>query len=134
MTRNNWNFNWEDASQVMIGAFALGVPISFSEEAWRMGETLATPNLVLLCTMSLLFLSLYTYQVVFQGAIDGRMLVYLARIVLAYGLTLLVVGLILAAIDKFPIWDDPGVAFRRLLIIAMPASMGAIIVDSFDKE
>lgn len=134
MPNNNWNFNWEDASQVMIGAFALGVPISFSEEAWRMGETLPTANLLLLCAMSILFLSLYTYQVVFQGAIQGRMLVYLARIVLAYGLTLLVVGLILTALDKFPLGEDPGVALKRLLIIAMPASMGAIIVDSFDKE
>ena len=29
----NLNFNLEDASQVAIGAFALAVPISFSEEA-----------------------------------------------------------------------------------------------------
>ena len=28
------NFNGEDASQVVIGAFTLAVPISFSEEAW----------------------------------------------------------------------------------------------------
>ena len=36
------NFNLEDASQVIAGAFALGVPISFSEEAWKMGDTLAS--------------------------------------------------------------------------------------------
>jgi uncharacterized membrane protein len=26
------------------------------------------------------------------------------------------------------------VALKRIIIIAMPASMGAIVVDSFDKE
>jgi uncharacterized membrane protein len=133
---NHWSFNWEDASQVMIGAFTLGVPISFSEEAWRMGETLAPANLLMLCTMSLLFLSLYTYQVVFQGEVRGRgrFAAYLFRIVIAYGLTLIVIALILIALNKFPIGEDPTVALKRLLIIAMPASMGAIIVDSFDKE
>ena len=133
---NHWSFNWEDASQVMIGAFTLGVPISFSEEAWRMGETLAPANLLMLCTMSLLFLSLYTHQVVFQGKVRGRgrFAAYLFRIVIAYGLTLMVIALILVALNKFPIGEDPVVAIKRLLIIAMPASMGAIIVDSFDKE
>ena len=32
------NFDLEDASQVAIGAFALAVPISFSEEAREMME------------------------------------------------------------------------------------------------
>jgi len=35
-----FSFNVEDASQVFVSAFALAVPISFSEEAWRLGETL----------------------------------------------------------------------------------------------
>ncbi|HEY7867203.1 MAG TPA: DUF2391 domain-containing protein, partial [Psychromonas sp.] len=35
-----FSFNMEDVSQVFVGAFALAVPISFSEEAWRLGETL----------------------------------------------------------------------------------------------
>ncbi len=36
------SFNWEDAGQVMTGAFALAVPISFSEEAWRLGENITS--------------------------------------------------------------------------------------------
>jgi hypothetical protein len=30
--------------------------------------------------------------------------------------------------------DSPLVALKRVIVIAMPASMGAIIVDGFDKE
>ena len=130
----NLSFNLEDAGQVMIGAFALAVPISFSEEAWRMGHLLPFANLGLLMMMSILFLSLYTYQSVFQGDIRGRRLVYVARILIAYVLTAFVVSLILLALDKFPIATEPLVAIKRLIIISMPASMGAIIVDSFDKE
>lgn len=130
----NLSFNLEDASQVIIGAFTLAVPISFSEEAWRMGETLPVTNLALMLVMSVLFLAFFTYQSVFQADIRDRAFVYLARIVIAYGLTALVVGLILLALNKFPLMSDPLTAIKRLVIIAMPASMGAIIVDSFDKE
>lgn len=128
------NFNLEDASQVMIGAFTLAVPISFSEEAWRMGETLPALNLTILMCMSLIFLAFYTYQSVFQGDIKSREFAYVARILIAYGMTALVVSLILFSLNKFPLAEEPLVALKRLIIIAMPASMGAIIVDSFDKE
>ncbi|MDQ6997978.1 MAG: hypothetical protein Q9M17_04620 [Mariprofundus sp.] len=73
MNKMKFSFNMEDASQVFVGAFALAVPISFSEEAWRLGETL-------------------------------------------------------------PLLDDPVTSIKRIIVITMPASMGAIIVDSFDKE
>jgi len=42
----NLNINAEDISQIAIGAFALAVPISFSEESWILGETLPTFNIV----------------------------------------------------------------------------------------
>lgn len=132
--KTNWNFNLEDASQIIIGAFALAVPISFSEEAWRLGETLPTANLALVAIVSWLFLALFTYQSVFQADISKRLLVYCSRIVIAYSLTVLVVAVLLLAIDKLPLLSDPMIALKRLIIISMPASMGAIIVDSFDKE
>jgi hypothetical protein len=56
------------------------------------------------------------------------------HIVLAYTIAGFVVALILLALNKFPIAQDPATAFTRLVVITMPASMGAIIVDSFDKE
>lgn len=118
----------------MIGAFTLAVPISFSEEAWRLGETLALPNLIALICVSVVFLSLYTYQSVFQGNIENRVFSYVLRIIIAYGLASLVVAITLMCLNKFPLLTDPTVAIKRLIVVAMPASMGAIVVDSFDKE
>lgn len=34
---NKLRFNLEDASQIITGAFALAVPISLTEEAWKLG-------------------------------------------------------------------------------------------------
>ena len=66
------HFNLEDASQVLVGAFALAVPISFSEEAWRLGESLPMANLLMLLSLSVIFLSFFAYQSVFQSHIKNR--------------------------------------------------------------
>ncbi|NWF38592.1 DUF2391 family protein [Mariprofundus sp. NF] len=130
----NLNFNSEDASQVAIGAFALAVPVAFSEEAWRLGETLPITNLLTLFLLSMSFLTFYAYQSVFQGKVKHRMPAFLWRIAIAYAITALVVALVLFSLNKFPLLTDTVVAFKRLIVISMPACMGAIIVDSFDKE
>ncbi|HBC3960313.1 DUF2391 family protein [Vibrio parahaemolyticus] len=129
-----YSFNFEDASQIFVGAFALAVPISFSEEAWRLGETLPIPNLLMLLGLSVVFLTLYTYESVFQRNIVERKFVFVLRIMVAYLITALVVVLVLFCINKLPLISEPLVALKRVKIISMPASMGAIVVDSFDKE
>ena len=129
-----FSFNLEDASQIFVGAFALAVPVSFSEEAWRLGEVLPITNLLMLFILSMTFLALYTYESVFQRDVLSRKGVFLFRIVVAYLMAALVVTLVLFCIDKLPFSTDPWVAVKRIIVITMPASMGAIVVDSFDKE
>jgi uncharacterized membrane protein len=130
----NLSFNKEDASQVAIGSFALAVPISFSEEAWKLGETLPLVNLALIFSLSVIFLSFFAYESVFQGNIKYRIPIFISRIFIAYFIAAFVVILVLLSLNKFPVISDPVIAMKRLIIITMPASMGAIIVDSFDKE
>lgn len=79
----NLSFNLEDANQVAIGAFALAVPVSFSEEAWQLGETLPLLNLLLVFVLSAVFLGFFAYQSVFQSDIKYRVPVFLLRIVIA---------------------------------------------------
>jgi uncharacterized membrane protein len=128
------SFNLEDVGQIFVGAFALAVPISFSEEAWLLGESLPTTNLTLLFLLSCVFLSIYAFESVYQRNISGRVTEFISRIAIAYVLTIMVVALVLLCIDKLPVLDSPLVALKRVIVIAMPASMGAIIVDGFDKE
>lgn len=133
-TGKKLRFNLEDASQVAIGAFSMAVPVSFSEEAWQLGESLPLSNLLLLFIISVFFLGFFALQSVFQGNIRYRLAVYFWRITIAYLLAAFIVLLVLWSLDKFPLMTDPMVALKRLIVITMPASMGAIIVDSFDKE
>ncbi|MFT5702799.1 MAG: putative membrane protein [Rickettsiales bacterium] len=128
------NFNWEDASQIVVGAFALSVPIAFSEEAWNAGESLPMVNLLLVILLTISFLGFYAYQGIFQHNIKARILMFIFRIVAAYLITLVVVALVLLSLNKFHIMTDSITAIKTVVIISMPASIGAIIVDSIDKE
>ena len=128
------SFNLEDVSQIFVGAFALALPISFSEEAWRMGQALPNHKIILLFLASLIFIALYTYESVFQRNIKCRQFEFFIRIFVTYVMTALVVCFILFCLDKLPVIEDPMVAFKRVVIITLPASMGAIVVDSLDKE
>ena len=116
--------NHYGASQIITGAFALAVPISFSEEAWRLGETLPFTNMVMLFILSVCFLSFYAYESVFQGNIKYRTAIFVLRVIIAYIVAGLVVSLVLMAIGKFPLLSKPLIALKRLIIITMPASMG----------
>ena len=128
------SFNIEDASQIFVGAFALALPISFSEEAWQIGAVLPLHKLSLLMLMSLIFIALYIYSNVFQNKIKGREIEFGVRIVITYVITAVVVLLILYSLDKLPILTEPSIAIKRVIVITMPASMGAMVVDSLDKE
>jgi len=126
--------NTEDIIQIAIGAFALAVPISFTEEAWKMSVTLPFYNLLLVFVLSVTFLGIYAYYSVFQKQVSKRYDIFILRIFIAYFISALVVALVLLALNKLPVIDEPIIALKRLILIAMPASMGAIVVDSFNKE
>ncbi|UTJ07706.1 DUF2391 family protein [Arcobacter roscoffensis] len=130
----NLNIDMKDIGQISIGSFAFAVPISFSEEAWRISESLPFTNLTLVFLLSVSFLALFAYESVFQGQVVHRIFVFIIRIIIAYIISAFVVALVLISIDKLPLLTEPIIAIKRLIVITMPASMGAIIVDSFDKE
>jgi len=126
--------NFEDIIQVVVGATALSVPVAFSEEAWNLGRTLPVANIIVLVVLSVLFVNLYSLHNIFQGRITHRIFAFFARTFIDYSITLLVVVVVLSALDHLPIFSEPWVAFRRVLVLSFPASMGAVVVDSLDKE
>ena len=73
------HFNLEDLSQIAIGAFVLAVPISFSEEAWQLGESLPIFNLLLLFSLS--FFSRVFYS---PESFPGQYSLWLHGIFLSY--------------------------------------------------
>jgi uncharacterized membrane protein len=126
--------NFEDVLQVIVGASALSVPVAFSEEAWNLGRTLPLINILFLFTLSIIFINLYSFHSIFQGDIQNRKVEYFSRTILDYSITILVVFVVLLALNHMPIISEPIVAIKRIIILSFPASMGGVVVDSFDKE
>jgi len=128
------SINTEDIIQVVVGASALTVPVAFSEESWRLSETLPLFNVIILLLLSLLFIGLYSFQGIFQGNVKHRFYDFIFRILVDYGVTLIVVFIILFALNRMPLLDQPMIALKRIILLSFPASMGGVIVDGFDKE
>lgn len=128
------SINSEDIIQVVIGASALTVPVAFSEESWKLSETLPLFNVIMLLMLSLLFIGLYAIQGIFQGQIKHRLYHFILRAIIDYGITLIVVFIILLALNRMPLFDEPIIAIKRIILLSFPASMGGVIVDGFDKE
>lgn len=132
--KNSSTTNFEDVIQVIVGASALSVPVAFSEEAWDLGRTLPLTNVIFLIVISLLFINLYSIHNIFQGNVRDRLFTYLSRTAIDYAVTVLVVCIVLLVLNHLPILTEPMVALKRVVILPFPASMGAVVVDSFDKE
>lgn len=126
--------DFEDLSQLIIGASVLCVPIAFTEEAWNLSRTIPIFNLVIIMVLTLLFIAIYAFKGIFQGQIKARKGTFVKRVIIDYAVTLVVVVVVLLALNKLPIISEPLIAIKRTIIISFPASMGAIVVDSFDKE
>ncbi len=126
--------DFEDLSQLIVGASVLSVPIAFTEEAWNLSRTIPVFNLGIIVFLTLLFIGMYAFKGIFQGQIKNRKGTFIKRVIIDYAVTLVVVIVVLFALNKFPIQSEPLIALKRTIIISFPASMGAIVVDSFDKE
>lgn len=126
--------DFEDLSQLIIGASVLCVPIAFTEEAWNLSRTIPTLNLGIIIVLTLLFIGIYAFKGIFQGKVKTRKATFVKRVLIDYAVTLVVVIIVLFALNKLPIQSEPFIAVKRIIIISFPASMGAIVVDSFDKE
>lgn len=124
----------EDLGQIIIGSTMLSVPIAFTEEAWRISETIRIPNLFLIFFLSICFIGIYSYQGIYQGSVPRRKTAYLARIMVNYFVTCIVVSVVLLSLDKLPLFQEIIVSLKRIIIVAFPASMGGVVIDSLDKE
>lgn len=121
-----------DLAQIIVGASILSVPVAFTQETWDLGSELPLENVLALCGVSLLFLSIYIYYNFYRTYLRENLGEYAKRVVAIYLLSLLVVGLLLTMINRAPWQSDFLLALKRTIIVAFPASMSAAVSDGID--
>ncbi|PLX21536.1 DUF2391 domain-containing protein [Candidatus Parcubacteria bacterium] len=119
-----------DVAQIIIGATLLSIPLGFTEETWKLGESLSLNRVLLLSLVSVLFIGLFLYLRFYKDQLKKLWFEYIKRILVTYGLSLIVVGILLTIIDKCPWGIDNILAIKRIIIVSFPASMSATLSDA----
>lgn len=123
-------FRPRDFFQVIVGASLLSIPVAFTEEVWVLAEKLPLRNVLLISLLSVIFISGFVYYNFYRFNFKGHVLDFIKRIVGTYGVSLIIVALILTIIEKCPWGIDNILAFKRIIMVAFPASMGGTLSDT----
>ncbi|MBI2084010.1 MAG: DUF2391 family protein [Candidatus Aenigmarchaeota archaeon] len=121
-----------DMAQIFIGSIILAFPFMVTGEVWELGAQLPGSNIILLMLINLFTLALllfYTryHKVTFEGRIVFRE--FTKRLFVTYLMAFFTVSLFLTLLEKAP-WDTAiDVAFKRVALVTLPASIGGAAVD-----
>ena len=126
--------NFEDIIQVCIGSSILAIPIAFTEEAWRISESLPQFKTILVFLTSIFFNACFIYYGVYEGSIKNKLMLFLSRIAINYALTFMTVTYILYLLDILSNSNSFISLIPKVVVVSFPASLSGAIVDSFDKE
>ena len=130
MTNKTSKIRLQDVAEIVIGAVLLGFPIAVSEEVWNISRELTLGRTLLISFSSICLIAWFGYYMFYGSDLRARRWEFFLRISAVYLITLVVSAAILTGIDHFPLLAEPVVAVKRMIIVALPASFSATIVDS----
>ena len=120
-----------DVMQILVGAAMLAIPTALTEEVWTMGETVSWFNVIAMLVIEYIIIAMFILLEAYQQHIRAYKVEYIKRIVATLILSGLIVGVFLALVGKLPLFSDPDIAIKRIIIGMLPASMSATVLDSF---
>ena len=127
---NDPRFGYKNLIQVIVGATVLAIPVAFTEETWRLGESLPGVNIFGLFALSMVFISLFAYRNYKRRGIPFFADDFFVRVMSTYIFAFLVVAIVMTLIQRTPWGVDTFLAVKRIVIVTFPASMSAAIADT----
>jgi uncharacterized membrane protein len=123
-------FRPKDLLQVIIGASILAVPVGFTEETWRLGGELPMQNILILSSISIIFIGTFVYYNYYRKNFSKHWGEYAKRVLSTYLFSLGVVAGFLTLIGVAQ-WDiDLMLSLKRVILVSFPASMSAVVADT----
>jgi uncharacterized membrane protein len=120
----------KDIMQIFVGATLLAIPMAYTEETWKLGEQLPITNIVILAALSLFFIAIFVYANFYRFYLKGFVFEYIKRVLAIYIISLAVVAFLMTVIQQCPWGVDNLLAIKRVIIVALPASMSAVAIDA----
>ena len=130
MEKTQRRFRINDLSEIIVGSVLLAFPVAITEEVWNLGTALPLGSAIVMVVASLVFIAWFAYHAYYQSVMDTHWKDLLTRTVTIYIVTLVVAALILTILNQFPLLTDSTTAINRMIIVALPASFCATVVDS----
>jgi uncharacterized membrane protein len=119
-----------DVVQIVVGASILAIPAGFTEETWNLGEQLPLANVAAIAVLSVAFIALFVYFNFYRDYIGQYRWEFIKRVVAVYAISLGVVAVLLTLIGKCPWGVDNLLAVKRIIIVALPSSLSAMVSDA----
>ena len=123
-------FRINDLSEIIVGSVVLAFPVAITEEVWNLGTTLPLASSIIIVFSSMIFIAWFVYHAYYQSVMETHWKDLLARTLTTYAITLLISALILTVLNQFPLLTDSAAAINRMILVALPASFCATVVDS----
>ena len=130
MEPSRTKFGIKHVLQAIVGATLLAVPIGFTEETWRLGETLPLWNVIAILIISLFFIAIFVYRNFSRNVPNFYWVDMVKRIVVIYIISFLIVALLLSVIQRAPWSVDWLLAFKRTVIVTFPSALSAAIAGN----
>ena len=123
-------FRLRDVIQTIVGASILAIPAAYTEETWNLGSELALSNIIGIAVLSITFIAIFVYYNFYKSYFAEFRSQFILRVVGTYLVSLVVVAVLLALVDKTPWGVDNLLAIKRIIVVGFPAAMSATVVDA----
>jgi uncharacterized membrane protein len=120
----------KDVNQMVVGAGALALPVAMSEDTWDIAKNLQPVNVIAMILVAILLIGSFVYASYFHGQFRQHRRLFVRRVLIIYGLTLVVSSISLTLVDQAQWLNDFYLAFKQTVVVALPASFAATIVDN----
>ena len=132
MKKHNRKFHINDLSEIIVGSVLLAFPVAITEEVWNLGKELSGWSAIAIVIASMVFIAWFCYHAYYQSILETHWQEFLLRTTTVYTVTLVVAAVILVLFSQFPLITESAVAIKRMIIVALPASFCATVVDSIN--
>ena len=113
-----------------MGAGALALPVAMSEDTWDIAKNLPVINVIGMVVVALLLIAVFVYASYFHDQLRENWWHFLGRVLGIFGVTLIVSSTSLTLVDQAHWLTDFYLAFKQTVVVALPASFAAAIVDN----
>jgi uncharacterized membrane protein len=122
-------FYVHDIVQIIIGSMLLAIPVGFTQEVWELGASLLWWKAGIIASCALLFIALFHYYNFYRHHYANHQGEFWKRVFVTYFVAFFVCSFLLLTIDKAPWLSDWTIAFKRTVLITLPASLSAAVAD-----